>query len=155
EREKGAIKDAAQAMAKGDIDGVKKAFDGLTNEQAKTVAAGLDRALRPGVAVNYDNDSKSIEFYTNPAKVGDGRSDKVMVPTDGGTPQKGKGDVVYDHDARPSNHEAGSKDLTNVTDTAKNADQERKRMAGLTMDMKVSAPAETIGLKFDSPEVKN
>src|SRR5215471_11076925 len=61
EREKGAIKDAAQAMAKGDIDGVKKAFDGLTNEQAKTVAAGLDRALRPGVAVNYDNDSKSIE----------------------------------------------------------------------------------------------
>src|SRR5262249_4627370 len=110
---------------------------------------------RPGVAVNYDNDSKSIEFYTNPAKVGDGRSDKVMVPTDGGTPQKGKGDVVYDHDARPSNHEAGSKDLTNVTDTTKNADQERQQIAGLTMDMKVSAPAETIGLKFDSPEVKN
>ncbi len=139
EKERGAIKDAAKAMEKGDMAAVQKAFDGLSPEQAKVVAAGLDKALRPGAAVSYDGESKAIEFYTNPAKIGNSSSDKVMVPTDGGTPQKGKGSTFYDTGEPQVNKDAESKDLKNVMDQARKGDADRKAAAGLMSDSRMSA----------------
>ncbi len=134
EKERGAIKDAAQAMAKGDTEAVTKAFDGLTPEQAKTVAAGLDKALRPGAAVSYDGDSKTIDLYTNPAKLGDTRSTKLMVPTDGGTPRKGMAESGYDETGP-----AKSEDFKRIVGDAVKGDAARKDSFGLTMAAKFDA----------------
>jgi len=134
EREKQAIKDAASALAKGDTDALKKVTQGpppLTPQQAETVAAGLDKALRPGVAVNYDKESKAFEFYTNPPRIGNSSSDKVMVPIDGGTAQKGKGETFYSKGEPQVNSDATGADLKKVVDTAQKAYEDSKQKAGL------------------------
>jgi len=125
ERERGAIKDAAKAMQKGDMAAVEKAFSGLSPEQAKTVAAGLDKALKPGARVSYDADNEppTIDIKTKP-------DSKLMVPTDGkSAPERGRNETPYGE----GYHAKGS-DFKGAMDKVQKSDQERKAGAGLTMD---------------------
>src|SRR5262249_26106587 len=91
---------------------------------------------KPGAAVTYDTESKTIDFYADPATLGNDRSTKLMVPTDGGAPRKASGETPYAEATQPGK----SEDCKKIVGDGMKGDTARKDSFGLTMSKAESAP---------------